>query len=95
LPRLKRIGLGWATFQVMRRTHASLSRQAGIDPKLVCSISLRFACRVHAVYHKRVQVKVQIESRIESLNKNTRILHASGTFMEWSHWKYESVPKGA
>jgi integrase len=25
----------WATFQVMRRTHASLSRRAGIDPKLV------------------------------------------------------------
>jgi integrase len=25
----------WATFQIMRRTHASLSRQAGIDPKLV------------------------------------------------------------
>ena len=25
----------WGTFQVMRRTHASLSRKAGIDPKLV------------------------------------------------------------
>ena len=35
LPRLKPIGLAWATFQVMRRTHASLARQAGIDPKLV------------------------------------------------------------
>ena len=34
-PRLKTIGLEWATFQIMRRTHASLSRQAGIDPKLV------------------------------------------------------------
>jgi integrase len=34
-PRLKTIQLGWATFQIMRRTHASLSRQAGIDPKLV------------------------------------------------------------
>src|SRR5215475_6673599 len=34
-PKLKRIGLDWATFQVMRRTHASLCRQAGIDPKLV------------------------------------------------------------
>src|SRR5262249_50831465 len=29
------IQLEWATFQIMRRTHASLSRQAGIDPKLV------------------------------------------------------------
>ena len=35
VPRLKTIQLDWATFQIMRRTHASLSRQAGIDPKLV------------------------------------------------------------
>ena len=34
-PRLKTIQFDWATFQIMRRTHASLSRQAGIDPKLV------------------------------------------------------------
>src|SRR5262249_32808027 len=34
-PKFKPIGLDWATFQVMRRTHASLCRQAGIDPKLV------------------------------------------------------------
>src|SRR5262245_58753390 len=34
-PKLKRIGLDWATFQVMRRRHASLCRQAGIDPHLV------------------------------------------------------------
>jgi integrase len=34
-PRLKSIQLNWATVQIMRRTHASLCRQAGIDPKLV------------------------------------------------------------
>jgi len=34
-PRLQPFKLAWATFQIMRRTHASLSRQAGIDPKLV------------------------------------------------------------
>jgi integrase len=33
--RLKTMHLEWATFQVMRRTHATRSRQAGIDPKLV------------------------------------------------------------
>jgi integrase len=32
---LKAIDLDWASFQIMRRTHATLSRQAGIDPKLV------------------------------------------------------------
>src|SRR5262249_36324931 len=32
---LKTAGLEWAAFQIMRRTHATLSRQAGIDPKIV------------------------------------------------------------
>ena len=31
LPKLKPIGLEWATFQVMRRSFASLAKQAGID----------------------------------------------------------------
>jgi integrase len=30
-PKLKAIGLDWATFQVMRRTFATLSKQAGVD----------------------------------------------------------------
>ena len=34
-PQLRSAGLEWANFQVMRRTHASLSRRAGIDPKVV------------------------------------------------------------
>jgi integrase len=33
-PRLELVGLGWANFQVMRRTHASLGHEAGIDPKV-------------------------------------------------------------
>ena len=31
LPRLRPIGLEWATFQVMRRTFATLARKAGVD----------------------------------------------------------------
>ena len=34
-PRLKAVGLGWVNFQVMRRTHSTLSRKFGIDPKVV------------------------------------------------------------
>lgn len=34
LPRLKRVGLGWATFQVLRKTNASLCHRAGADPKV-------------------------------------------------------------
>jgi hypothetical protein len=33
-PKLERVGLEWATFQVLRQTNASLSKKAGIDPKV-------------------------------------------------------------
>jgi len=33
-PRLKGVGLEWANFQVMRRTHATLGHELGIDPKV-------------------------------------------------------------
>ena len=31
---LEAVGLGWATFQVLRKTNASLSQKAGVDPKV-------------------------------------------------------------
>ena len=34
LPKLEKVGLGWATFQVLRKTNASLSKKAGVDPKV-------------------------------------------------------------
>ena len=34
LPELEKVGLGWATFQVLRRTNASLSRKAKVDEKV-------------------------------------------------------------
>jgi hypothetical protein len=33
-PKLVDIGLGWATFQVLRKTNVSLSKKAGVDPKV-------------------------------------------------------------
>ena len=33
-PKLEPLGLGWANFQVLRRTHASLGHEAGVDPKV-------------------------------------------------------------
>lgn len=33
-PKLDAIGLGWANFQVLRRTHASLGHDAKVDPKV-------------------------------------------------------------
>ena len=32
LPRLKAVGLEWANFQVMRRTHSSLLKEPDVDP---------------------------------------------------------------
>jgi integrase len=34
-PKLKKVNLDWANFQVMRRTHASLMRELDVDPKIV------------------------------------------------------------
>jgi len=33
-PRLEKVGLGWATFQILRKTNATLSKKAGVDPKV-------------------------------------------------------------
>jgi integrase len=33
-PKLDAIGLGWATFQVLRRTNSTLSKKLGVDPKV-------------------------------------------------------------
>jgi hypothetical protein len=44
-PRLETIGLGWAIFQVLRRTHASLGHDAGIDPKISADPRARYRRR--------------------------------------------------
>ncbi len=33
-PALDKVGLGWATFQVLRRTNGTLSKKFGVDPKV-------------------------------------------------------------
>lgn len=37
-PALAKLGLGFVNFQVMRRTHASLMRDLGVDPKIVADL---------------------------------------------------------
>ena len=34
-PKFEEVGLGWASFQVMRRTHSTLMNELKVDPKLV------------------------------------------------------------
>ena len=63
-PKLKPIGLEWATFQVMRRTHASLSRRLGIDPKVVAD-QLGHSLGVNL----NVYTKSDLEQRAEAVKK--------------------------
>ena len=37
-PLWEKVGLGWATFQVMRRTFATMAREAGADPKVTADM---------------------------------------------------------
>src|SRR5262249_37112601 len=37
-PALRLIGLEWVSYQVMRRTHATLMREFGVDPKIVADL---------------------------------------------------------
>jgi integrase len=37
-PLLTKVKLGWVNFQVMRRTHSSLMRELGVDPKIVADL---------------------------------------------------------
>jgi integrase len=67
LPKLKPIGLEWATFQVLRRTNASLSRRAMIDDKVAADQrghGLGVSLEVYSI--SGVQQKSDAAKRLES-----------------------------
>jgi integrase len=59
-PRLELIGLAWANFQALRRTHASLGHKAGIDPKVSADQ------RGHGIGVALVYTKVELSTRAEA-----------------------------
>ena len=64
LPRLKRVGLEWANFQVMRRTHSSLSDELDVDPQV------RADQMGHTVdVNENVYTRSSLESRREAVNR--------------------------
>src|SRR5436309_58929 len=67
-PRLETIGLEWATFQVLRKTNASLSKKAGIDPKVAADQ------RGHGI---GVSLEVYTSSDIEQKKEAVQKLEAS------------------
>lgn len=63
-PALAEVGLGWANFLVMRRTHASLMKSLGVDGKLVAD-QLGHSLDVN----QNVYTQSPVESRLEAVNK--------------------------
>jgi integrase len=68
-PKLIKIGLGWANFQVLRRTHASLGHEAGIDPKVAADqrghgIGVALDVYTKAALDKRAQAAEQLENAV-------------------------------
>ena len=68
-PKLKTLGLQWATFQVLRRTHASLGHDAGIDPKIAADqrghgIGVAIDVYTKAALSKRAEAAEQLERAV-------------------------------
>jgi len=67
LPKLKTVGVEWATFQVLRRTNASLARIAKIDDKVAADQrghGLGVSLEVYSI--SDLQQKIEAMKRLES-----------------------------
>jgi integrase len=68
-PLLDPIGLGWGNFQVLRRTHASLGHDAGIDPKVAADqrghgIGVAIDVYTKAPLSRRAEAAEQLENAV-------------------------------
>ncbi len=63
-PKLAKVGLDWANFLVMRRTHATLMKALGVDGKLVAD-QLGHSLDVN----QNVYTQSPVESRLDMVNK--------------------------
>ena len=68
-PLLDPLGLSWATFQVLRRTHASLGHDAGIDPKVSADqrghgIGVAIDVYTKAALSRRAEAAEQLENAV-------------------------------
>jgi integrase len=68
-PALKKVGLDWATFQVMRRTHATLMKTIGVDGKLVAdqlghTLDVNQNVYTHSPVESRLVIVNQLEKRL-------------------------------
>jgi integrase len=63
-PKLNTVGMGWANFLVMRRTHATLMKALGVDGKLVAD-QLGHSLDVN----QNVYTQSPVESRLDMVNQ--------------------------
>ncbi|MGO9269578.1 MAG: tyrosine-type recombinase/integrase [Terriglobia bacterium] len=63
-PKLKLVGLGWANFLVMRRTHATLMKALGVDGKLVAD---QFGHSLDV--NQNIYTPSPVESRLPAVNQ--------------------------
>jgi integrase len=63
-PKLAKVGLGWANFLVLRRTHATLMKAPGVDGKLVAD-QLGHSLDVN----QNVYTQSPVESRPDMVNQ--------------------------
>ena len=66
-PALKTINFEWVDFHVLRRTHSSLMRELGIDPKLVAdqqghTLDVNLNVYTETSLEKRLEAVEQLES---------------------------------
>lgn len=69
LPKLQAVGLEWCNFQVMRRTHSTIMRQLGADPKMVAdqlghSLDVSLNIYTQSAVASRVAIVNQLEKRL-------------------------------
>ena len=66
--KLEKVGLDWVNFQVMRRTHATLARKAGADPKAIAD---------QLGHGLGVGLEVYARADLEALTANVRKMESS------------------
>jgi integrase len=59
---LKKVKLEWVDFQVLRRTHSSLMRELGVDPKIVADLMGH-----DVTVNLNVYTQTSIESRLQAV----------------------------
>jgi hypothetical protein len=74
-PRLEQVGLTWVNFQVLRRTNASLSRQAKVDDKVSADQrghGLGVSLSVYAIsdLDQKIEAVTKLESAVIDAQKD-------------------------